>query len=132
MSFLYRNNNNMIMISRTALSNTGVTKSYLTNNVPRNVSKLCAIRLSSPMYNNPFFWWLLISRFYISARKFIFYNEFHSHVKKLYTVIVLLTCKNSAFYWLIIQRVVLLLMMASQNDGVFYGLHSNRNLVATK
>jgi len=49
----------------------------------------------------------------------------------LYTVIVLLFCKNTVSYCLIIQRGVRL-GMVSQNDGTFYGVPSIRNLVATK
>jgi len=50
----------------------------------------------------------------------------------IYTVIVLLFCKNIVSRYLKIQRVVVRLGMVSQNDGNFYGVPSIRNIVATK
>ena len=45
----------MIMISRRSLYNTAVMKPYLTTKVSRNVPKLSANRVSSPMYNILFY-----------------------------------------------------------------------------
>jgi hypothetical protein len=63
-----------------------------------------------------------------------FYNEFHSNVKDSVHCNCILINKNLVFYCLIlgIQWVVLWFAMVSEKDRFFYGVHSNRNIVATK
>ena len=121
--------NNMIMISRRAFSNTTVTKLYLTNKIARNVPKFCANRVFSPTYNIRFRW---INKFFISARNFIliYWISFPRNKSSHY----LCTPYLQEFCLLLLnnQRVVMWLVMVSQNYRVFYSFRSNRNLVATK
>jgi hypothetical protein len=97
-SFLYKNKN-MIKKSRRVLSNTGVTTSYLTTMVPRNVSKLCANRVSSPMYNILFLCDYILVVFIFLIEKLFLYNECHCHITKA------VSCNCTAY----LQEFILLL-----------------------